>query len=94
MAGGGRGKVCTDLYRPCRGDVYEYGTPRVVEDSRVPGKDGLAAPDELVNVEIDVTNVGDEPGKAKLQVECGRCPGVCARVEGDAGPSVPARRRP
>ena len=21
MAGGGRGKVCTDLFRPCRGDV-------------------------------------------------------------------------
>jgi hypothetical protein len=70
-AGGGRGKVCTNLYRPCRGDAYEFGTPRVVEDGRVPGKDGLAAPDELVTVEIDVTNVGDQPGKAKIQVSAG-----------------------
>jgi hypothetical protein len=71
MAGGGRGKVCTNLYRPCRGDAYEFGTPRVVEDGRVPGKDGLAAPDELVTVEIDVTNVGDQPGKAKVQLSAG-----------------------
>ena len=71
MAGGGRGKVCTDLYRPCRGDAYEFGTPRVVEDGRVPGKDGLAAPDELVTVEIDVTNVGDQPGKARVQLSAG-----------------------
>jgi hypothetical protein len=71
MAGGGRGKVCTNLYRPCRGDVYEFGAPRVVEDGRVPGKDGLAAPDELVTVEIDVTNVGDEPGKARVQLSAG-----------------------
>jgi hypothetical protein len=70
-AGGGRGKVCTELYRPCRGDVYEFAAPRIVEDGRVAGKDGLAAPDELVNVEIDVTNVGDEAGKAKLQMWAG-----------------------
>jgi MYXO-CTERM domain-containing protein len=42
-----------------------------VEDGRVPGKDGLAAPDELVTVEIDVTNVGDQPGKAKVQLSAG-----------------------
>jgi hypothetical protein len=43
----------------------------VVEDAKLAGKDGLAAPDELVTVEVDVTNVGSEPGKAKLSVWAG-----------------------
>ena len=54
-------------------------------------KDGLAAPDELVTVEIDVTNVGDEPGKAKVQVGAGDA--LVFRPSRRRRPTHGARRR-
>jgi MYXO-CTERM domain-containing protein len=68
-AGGGRGKVCTELLRPCRGDAYELSDLEVVEASTLVTKDGVATRGEAIAVNVKVTNVGDAPGRARLTVE-------------------------
>ena len=107
-AGGGRGKVCTQLLRPCRGDAFELGEPELVESPRLKTKDGAVSHGEPVVVNVKVTNTGDAPGRAALQVECGgrarRCPRRSPgcwrpgsrrrwRSRGGSPPTPPARGR-
>ena len=81
VAGGGRGKVCTELLRPCRGRAFAFGTPRVVEDGRCRATDGLAAPGELVAVEIaSPTSATSRAGQGELRRATRWC---SARAEGD-----------
>jgi hypothetical protein len=68
-AGGGRGKVCTELLRPCRGDAYEIGELELVESPTLQTRDGAVTRGEAMNVQVKVTNVGDAPGRARLTVE-------------------------
>ncbi len=68
-AGGGRGKVCTDLLRPCRGDTYELGELELAESPRLVGGDGAVTRGEALALKLKVTNVGDAPGRASLIVE-------------------------
>lgn len=67
-AGGGRGKVCTELHRPCRGEAFSYGEPELVEAGTGPGGDGTVGPGEPFTVRVAVTNVGSEAGKAKVRI--------------------------
>ena len=69
-AGGGRGKVCTELFRPCRGEAFEF-VARLVEAATQKDRDGVLAPGETIRLEVDVTNVGDTAGRAKVYVGAG-----------------------
>ena len=66
-AGEGRGKVCTELYRPCRGGAFEFSELQITEGG--PGGDGAVAPGEAATVHLKVTNVGDAAARAKLTVD-------------------------
>jgi hypothetical protein len=68
-AGGGRGRVCTELLHPCGGDAYTFTDPQLAEAPSLPGADGVPAPGEAVTLKVTVTNVGSVAGKAKARVE-------------------------
>jgi MYXO-CTERM domain-containing protein len=68
-AGGGRGKVCTELLRPCRGDAFELAELELVEADSLRSKDGAVSHGEPIQLKVKVTNVGDAPGRPKLIVE-------------------------
>jgi hypothetical protein len=70
-AGGGRGKVCTELFRPCRGPAFDFTEARLVEAASVKEKDGVVTPGEQMDLELRVTNQGSEAGRAKLTVNAG-----------------------
>jgi MYXO-CTERM domain-containing protein len=61
-AGGGRGKVCTQLLRPCRGVSLTYGAPKLSETGKT---DGVLAPGDTFKLELPITNVG-ERGTAQV----------------------------
>jgi aminopeptidase S len=63
-AGGLRGKVCTDLLRPCRGLSLTYGSPGVTETGK---GDGVLAPGESFTLKLPVTNVGDAAGSPQVR---------------------------
>jgi MYXO-CTERM domain-containing protein len=64
-AGGGRGKVCTELLRPCRGLSLTYGAPTMS-----PAKgDGVVAPGDSFAVQVPVTNAGDAPGNPQVRAD-------------------------
>lgn len=67
-AGGGRGKVCTELLRPCRGFSLVYGAPAIAEATR---GDGVLAPGESFKLEVPVTNGGDLKGSAQVRADGG-----------------------
>lgn len=60
---GGRGKVCTELLRPCRGQAFTFGAPTLAAAGRPAG---VVAPGDEVQVTLPVTNVGTEPGVATV----------------------------
>jgi hypothetical protein len=68
-AGGGRGKVCTELLRPCRGDSYEFSDLEIVESSAIRVKDGAATRGEAVTLKLEVSNVGDAPGRPDVVLD-------------------------
>ena len=62
---GGRGKVCTALLHPCRGEAFTFGEPTIV----VAGRDaGLAGPGDSAKITVPVVNVGTEPAIASVTV--------------------------
>jgi MYXO-CTERM domain-containing protein len=64
-AGGGRGKVCTELLRPCRGLALSYGEP-----TTIPGDVAAAsASGQLFRITIPVTNVGTAAGATKVKID-------------------------
>jgi hypothetical protein len=65
-AGGGRGKVCTDLLRPCRGEAFSYGTVELDEGAGAGEPDGVLGRGEPFVLKVDVTNSGDQPARAQL----------------------------
>jgi MYXO-CTERM domain-containing protein len=65
-AGGGRGKVCTELLRPCRGLSLTYGAPTLTETSK---GDGVLAPGESFTMKVPVTNTGSEKGAAMVRAD-------------------------
>ena len=65
-AGGERGKVCTELLRPCRGLSLTYGTPQVTEAGK---SDGVLAPGESFTLKVPVTNAGDVKGTAQVRAD-------------------------
>jgi hypothetical protein len=81
-AGGGRGKVCTELYRPCRGGSFEFSDVLITE--AIPG-DGVITPGEAASIEVKVTNHGDVPAPAKLRLEAGEA----VRIVGDPPATAP-----
>ncbi len=66
-AGDGRGKVCTELLRPCRGEAFTYADAQLSEAPSVMPKDGVVAPGEAFVVKITVTNVGTVAGRASVR---------------------------
>ena len=68
-AGGGRGRVCTQLLRPCRGATFELGDLELVEAPTLTTKDGAPTRGEAVVLNVKVTNAGDVAGRADLIVE-------------------------
>jgi len=62
---GGRGKVCTSLLHPCRGDAFAFGEAKFV----VAGNPAaLVAPGTTGTLTVPVTNVGTEAGIATVTV--------------------------
>jgi MYXO-CTERM domain-containing protein len=66
-AGGGRGKVCTELMRPCRGLSLTYGAPVLTGSA----KGGTPAPGQTFTLEVPVTNAGDAAGTAQVRADGG-----------------------
>jgi hypothetical protein len=66
VAGGGRGKVCTELLRPCREDAYTFTEINLKEAMAGADQDGVVAPGEQFALEVVVTNVGAKPGRPEL----------------------------
>jgi hypothetical protein len=60
-AGGGRGKVCTELLHPCRGLALSYGDAST----------GTApvAPGQAFTLTVPITNVGDAAAATKIKVD-------------------------
>jgi hypothetical protein len=65
-AGDGRGKVCTQLLRPCRGLSVTFGEARVT--AVAPGG-SPPGPGQPFTVTVPVTNVGTAPGSPKIKVD-------------------------
>ncbi len=63
-AGQGRGKVCTELLRPCRGPAFEYGNARLTR----PDASATVAPGDAAVYSVDVTNRGTEQGIADVSL--------------------------
>ncbi len=68
-AGGGRGKVCTELLRPCRGPSFVFGDADLTEGPAASGKDGVVAPGEPFVLKLPVTSAGSEPGVATVKID-------------------------
>jgi MYXO-CTERM domain-containing protein len=76
-AGGGRGKVCTELLRPCRGLSLTYGqaTITLAPGATGPAPDGgvatppIVEPGRAIVVTVPVTNGGTESGAAKVKID-------------------------
>jgi hypothetical protein len=66
-AGGGRGKVCTELARPCRGEAFTFEQVEIEEAPELAVRDGVVAPGEPAVLRVKVTNVGSEAGVAKVR---------------------------
>jgi hypothetical protein len=64
-AGGGRGKVCTDLLRPCRGEAFGFGEVRLEDADK--NADGVVSRGERFNLKVEVRNTGDQPARADLR---------------------------
>lgn len=64
-AGGERGKVCTQLLRPCRGPSLSYGAAALAETGAKP--DAIVAPGETFRLSVPVTNDGNV--RVPLQVK-------------------------
>lgn len=62
---GGRGKVCTELLRPCRGAAFTYGPPVLTGAGRTPG---VVAAGDAARLTLPVTNAGSEAGPATVTV--------------------------
>ena len=65
-AGGGRGKVCTELLRPCRGVSLTYGAPTAAETGQ---GDGVLAPGDSFTLKVPVTNTGDTAGNVQVRAD-------------------------
>jgi MYXO-CTERM domain-containing protein len=65
-AGGGRGKVCTELLHPCRGLSLTYGSPAITETDK---GDGVLAPGESFTLKLPVTNTGDAAGIPQVRAD-------------------------
>ncbi len=65
-AGGGRGKVCTQLRRPCRGGSFAFGQPTLIERTVEPARDGVVAPGEPFTLVVPVVNLGSEAAAATV----------------------------
>lgn len=87
-AGGGRGKVCTELLRPCRGPSFTFGAPELVEEGKA--RDGVVAPGEAVSLKVTVTNAGTERGAPRVTAR-GHGRLVFAREAQDAPPLDPGQ---
>jgi hypothetical protein len=64
-AGGGRGKVCTNLLRPCRGVSLSYGAATASEA----GGDQILAPGETFSLKVPVTNEGTVRGGMRVKAD-------------------------
>ncbi len=65
-AGGGRGRVCTNLLRPCRGPAFAFGTATLDEGPGAATADGVPGRGEPFVLSVEITNTGDEPGPAAI----------------------------
>jgi hypothetical protein len=83
-AGGGRGRVCTDLLHPCRGGAFTFGEP-VWSESDKSDHDGVLSPGDSFTLKLPVTNVGTEAGVARVGPR-GMAPLSFTRATVDVGP--------
>ncbi|HEY0705365.1 MAG TPA: hypothetical protein VGG33_01120 [Polyangia bacterium] len=89
-AGGGRGKVCTELLRPCRGDAFSLEGVALKESPAVTTPDGTVAPGERFELEVQVTNIGD---KAAAPTLTGRAAGLAFDPPVASGSFAPLESR-
>ncbi|MDZ4695118.1 MAG: MYXO-CTERM sorting domain-containing protein [Deltaproteobacteria bacterium] len=64
-AGQGRGKVCTELLRPCRGPAFEYSNAKLTKPA---GVSATVSPGDAAVYSVDVTNRGTEQGIADVSL--------------------------
>jgi MYXO-CTERM domain-containing protein len=83
-AGGGRGKVCTDLLRPCRGDAFSFGSVLLEEAAGSAELDGVLGRGErfVLSVEVTHSGSGDHPVAASLTA-------AAAGLSFDPAPAAP-----
>lgn len=65
-AGGGRGKVCTELLRPCRGPSYTFGEAGF---EKIGAPEGPLAPGDRFTLTVSVKNRGNERGTPKISLD-------------------------
>jgi hypothetical protein len=65
----GRGMVCTELLRPCRGPAFTFG-PATWHEAAA-GGDGVLGPGEAFTLKVQVSNQGMASGKALVQAQAG-----------------------
>jgi MYXO-CTERM domain-containing protein len=67
-AGGGRGKVCTELLHPCRGPSLSYGLPTLTAKSSTPAG-GVPAPNDNFVLKLPITNTGNAAGTFAVRAD-------------------------
>ena len=70
-AGGGRGKVCSQLLAPCRGGAFSFENLELVESERVKNPDGVVTSGEPALLKVKVTNTGSETAAATVSAQGG-----------------------
>jgi hypothetical protein len=63
-SGDGRGKVCTELLRPCRGPAFTFGPVTLTSASG----GAVAAPGDQVTLNLTLTNAGTEASAPDVQI--------------------------
>lgn len=93
-AGGGRGVVCSELLRPCRGAAFAFDTrATITEAAPTMTKDGVVAPGETFVLALSIQNVGSTRATARIEasaqggVSFARAAETTALAPGQSGPA-------
>ncbi len=67
-AGGGRGMVCTELLRPCRGPSFVFDAPVLTPVAPGGAGSGVVAPGDKFTLALPVRNLGTDGGQLAVEV--------------------------
>ena len=87
-AGEGRGKVCTNLLRPCRGEAFTFGNINLDEGPKPADPDGVVARGEPFTLQVEITNSGDQPARPDVSAQAA---GLIFNPPSAAAPLMPGQ---